>query len=519
MKFSCHRCKTRYSIADEKVRGKILKVRCKKCSELIVVRERTLTSPNELERGGSGLINIGKRSHTAGSSPPTPPPESAEVDWFYAVDGRTEGPLLQSRLIDLLKNGGVPRGAHAWREGMGVWRPIVEVDVFAPHAPEALTVPPPPPGSPGLQPSAAPPRAPAAAAAPPAFGGPVSGAPALPPGVPGFTPQPINGRSAFEETGSSLPTLEDLADFDAAAPGNLTGPRSVDLTMPPPAAPIGGRSGPHLAPSAHRFRSTAVSSDEGRRRKLFVALPAIVALLVTIVVAVVVLTDDPGDPEGPAELVEVASSVEAPGDGAVEAPVEVAAVEDLEFTFDAENLWDDDPKPKKKKRSKKGRVTAKEKAARRRSAAGLDKNGVAVGPGSGGRRRVGMGSIGGMGDKTATDTSRLRKIGTASADALKPATLGPGEIKAVIKKHRRGLKQCLERHLKREGNDSVGNQKVVISWKISGSGRAQKIGLSGGMKESVFGRCVSGQIKNWRFPQHRGDPVPVKYPVILTSSP
>jgi|GEM_PF-6317403 len=39
MKFHCDRCKTRYSIADERVRGKILKIRCKNCSAVITVRE------------------------------------------------------------------------------------------------------------------------------------------------------------------------------------------------------------------------------------------------------------------------------------------------------------------------------------------------------------------------------------------------------------------------------------------------------------------------------------------------
>src|SRR5262245_23409441 len=39
MKFQCDRCKTRYSIADERVRGKILKIRCKNCSAVITVRE------------------------------------------------------------------------------------------------------------------------------------------------------------------------------------------------------------------------------------------------------------------------------------------------------------------------------------------------------------------------------------------------------------------------------------------------------------------------------------------------
>jgi predicted Zn finger-like uncharacterized protein len=39
VKFSCSKCETKYSIADEKVRGKVLKIRCKKCENIIVVRE------------------------------------------------------------------------------------------------------------------------------------------------------------------------------------------------------------------------------------------------------------------------------------------------------------------------------------------------------------------------------------------------------------------------------------------------------------------------------------------------
>ena len=39
MKFVCERCHTKYSIADEKVRGKVLKVRCKTCENIITVRE------------------------------------------------------------------------------------------------------------------------------------------------------------------------------------------------------------------------------------------------------------------------------------------------------------------------------------------------------------------------------------------------------------------------------------------------------------------------------------------------
>jgi predicted Zn finger-like uncharacterized protein len=39
MKFQCDRCQTRYSIGEEKIRGKVLKIRCKNCSAVITVRE------------------------------------------------------------------------------------------------------------------------------------------------------------------------------------------------------------------------------------------------------------------------------------------------------------------------------------------------------------------------------------------------------------------------------------------------------------------------------------------------
>ena len=39
MKFVCDRCQTKYSIPDERVRGKVLKVKCKTCANLITVRE------------------------------------------------------------------------------------------------------------------------------------------------------------------------------------------------------------------------------------------------------------------------------------------------------------------------------------------------------------------------------------------------------------------------------------------------------------------------------------------------
>ena len=38
MKIVCDSCGAKYSIADEKVAGKIFKIRCKKCSSVLEVR-------------------------------------------------------------------------------------------------------------------------------------------------------------------------------------------------------------------------------------------------------------------------------------------------------------------------------------------------------------------------------------------------------------------------------------------------------------------------------------------------
>lgn len=55
MKFVCERCHTKYSIADEKVRGKVLKVRCKTCENVITVRESGASIDEPIAAGPKDL--------------------------------------------------------------------------------------------------------------------------------------------------------------------------------------------------------------------------------------------------------------------------------------------------------------------------------------------------------------------------------------------------------------------------------------------------------------------------------
>ncbi len=49
MKFVCDKCRTKYTIADDKVHGKVLKIRCKNCGNIIEVREPS-TRPSNAAR-------------------------------------------------------------------------------------------------------------------------------------------------------------------------------------------------------------------------------------------------------------------------------------------------------------------------------------------------------------------------------------------------------------------------------------------------------------------------------------
>ena len=75
MKIECDKCGAKYSIADDKVRGKTFKIRCKKCSNVIIVRDKA---------GGGDA---------AESEAP-----SDEPGWHLAIGGETVGPLTEQEV-------------------------------------------------------------------------------------------------------------------------------------------------------------------------------------------------------------------------------------------------------------------------------------------------------------------------------------------------------------------------------------------------------------------------------------
>ena len=118
MKIICDSCRTKYSIADEKVKGKVFKIRCKKCSNIIVVRGN---QPQPEAAGGDEA-----------SAAPAAGAEDAEAPtWHLVVDQKQVGPMTGTEVRDKFARGEVDAETYIWREGFTDWQRIGQVEDFS----------------------------------------------------------------------------------------------------------------------------------------------------------------------------------------------------------------------------------------------------------------------------------------------------------------------------------------------------------------------------------------------------
>lgn len=112
MKINCEKCQAKYSIADEKVRGKTFRIRCKKCGHVIIVRDKAAAASGGEE-----------------AAPAAAPAEAA--GWHVAVGGETIGPLSEHAICERIEQGDFRQDASVWRDGFEDWVPMHSVEAFA----------------------------------------------------------------------------------------------------------------------------------------------------------------------------------------------------------------------------------------------------------------------------------------------------------------------------------------------------------------------------------------------------
>ena len=153
MKFLCDRCKTRYSIGDDRVRGKILKIRCKNCANVITVREgmtdegaatEDAVAPNG--RAARPTTTAPKPAHTAVANG-AKPPAALDEEWYVSIDGEQSGPYSLTEAQKWIGARPFDAELHCWSEGFDDWLPVDKVSHFRGlrKKPAASTVGAPPP--------------------------------------------------------------------------------------------------------------------------------------------------------------------------------------------------------------------------------------------------------------------------------------------------------------------------------------------------------------------------------------
>jgi predicted Zn finger-like uncharacterized protein len=195
MKFSCDKCSAQYMISDDKVGPNGVRVRCKRCGNIVSVKRAPLVAP-EIEPAPdvlapSDLEPVGEQSaagetsgetslerelgqafdHAFGETTSAPVPEaelepepapeveqreeplasvialpppaekapqSADVvsaeaieDWYVAIDDNQVGPLQATLVKARWESGEIGPDTLAWRPGMGDWMPLSSIPEMA----------------------------------------------------------------------------------------------------------------------------------------------------------------------------------------------------------------------------------------------------------------------------------------------------------------------------------------------------------------------------------------------------
>jgi predicted Zn finger-like uncharacterized protein len=522
MKFVCDRCQTKYSIADDKVRGKVLKVRCKTCQNVITVREagarpsvnslapvrtaKPSTGPlATLGEGQGDADNIERTSIAPAPAglmadlianqrravPPPPPPLGDGIEWFLALEGAQQGPFSRKLLVDRLL--ALPKTAdvHVWNENMDGWKapadvPEVAHDLAARRPPAVPVRPPVPRHTP------APPVPPLAArrvSQPLATVGSklplpaphVAAAHAVPaPHVtedPGATPPPL-GHGAIPAAANGAAKSNGLAAHAAAPAAALPGGGSdalsaLDISTDTP--PVGKFPPRIMEVGEATSWAGAGRVQEGRHKntKMILGLLAVVSVII-VVVAINMTKRAPA-----ASTAKVQGGLDAEALARLSEQVTVEQVI-VKTTPKAVEQPVEPPKPGKgARRPTRGRGPVA------RGGAAATQPGTAP-----------------AGDETPpppppNGMRPERSITPVNAVANRPPP-SQADITRVIANNKIGIKTCYQRALLRDS--SLTHGKIVVGVTIGLSGRVKGVRVDGPASFRALEPCIKEMVYRWAFP-------------------
>ena len=115
MKIACQSCQAKYTIADEKVLGKVVKIRCKKCSATIVINGNESQGADAPQEGGGVLDFTGPASNE---------------QWTVNVADGDQRTLVAAEIAKEYRSGVITDETYCWKDGMADWLPLREIETL-----------------------------------------------------------------------------------------------------------------------------------------------------------------------------------------------------------------------------------------------------------------------------------------------------------------------------------------------------------------------------------------------------
>jgi len=94
-----------------------------------------------------------------------------------------------------------------------------------------------------------------------------------------------------------------------------------------------------------------------------------------------------------------------------------------------------------------------------------------------------------------------------------PESLSTSDVVQVVGSHKEAILSCIETHSPARTSDS-GKDRFVVRWRVLPTGNAvDAVMETEALKGTPFARCIEGQVRSWKFPQHRVQSrEPVRFP-------
>ena len=510
MKFLCDQCKAKYQIDDQKVVGKTVRMKCRKCGHMIEVKaEVTETSvaksfppgppegdqtivapmPGDLRapaapklatslsaakpaprpsaaprEKGDALAdafhkNVDHAARTEGSASRSLRELAASDEWYVAINGVPVGPIRMAEMRRKAASGAVTEDSLCWQEGLEEWRPLKTFPELLAAVQEAVAA-----GRPSLTPAPGEARAPMGGprmSAPSAVSAPVR--PSIAQGLPPAKPAPLApaARSNVVPITSRLATAEKLEEPPPSSAAVLVEPvidKPLVATSDPFAAPLGA---PMVA-AAPAPPMVAVDTTQ-KKAPPWIPIAMVVLAAAFGVTAAYAIFFRPQVAPAPVVIVSAAAPppTAPPTTNTTAAPTEtVATVDDVPAASAATSARASGGTGPKvaTAASTTGKVMDPEIA----KLLGGGPGGPAVGPGAGG-------SAGG-------------------------SSLTSDQIEAVVRNHQTGVKRtCWER-----GGSQQAAVNVKVHVVIGPTGSVQSANAEG--NDPIVSKCIENSVRGWQFP-------------------